>query len=165
MPPMTSLYFRACTIYKPFAFSHFHLQQDGVGRSHPKQQTMAGQGCGAESRGLFIHTMWEIWMRLVRLKIVRFSEIFMRLHGKKKLPRSMDKVFPVFHSHIIRVCVCLWVGGSYVRHGRRVFWANSYLYLRILYGKPRVYSINIAHFCHLLSLFPPRSLHLCLWVS
>lgn len=29
---------------------------------------------------------------------------------KKKLPRSMDKVFPVFHSHIIRVCV-------YVRRG------------------------------------------------
>lgn len=51
-------------------------------------------------------------MRLVRLKIVRFSEIFMRLHGKKKLPRSMDKVFPVFHSHIIRVCVCVCEEGE-----------------------------------------------------
>lgn len=46
MPPMTSLYFRACTIYKPFAFSHFHLQPDG-GQG---QQTVAGQARGKGGR-------------------------------------------------------------------------------------------------------------------
>lgn len=125
-------HFELCRQWHRFIFvrvqfinhSHFPIfiynQMGGQG-----QQTVAGQGNGvrggrggegvAESRSLFIHAMWEIWMRLVRLKIVRFAEIFMRLHERKKLPRSMDKVFPVFHSHIIPlcvyVCVCVWEGG------------------------------------------------------